>query len=113
MTETKPHQFEKEVVKAAGNNEYVEGQRVKIGQVLHITHLAGKFDNCATSEYVVLGYYDGHGYKEIYKGAPTVASDFVHWNGHIWLREGQYVYAYFADVATGERMTLRADGEYA
>lgn len=112
MAETKPHQFEKAYGYATGAPKYLHGLRVKTGQVLKITHLAATFANCATTEYVVVGYWNGHEYKELYKGAPAVASDLVHWNGEIYLRENQYVYAYFADVANGEKMTLQAEGKF-
>ena len=112
MTETKPHQFEKDRVYATGESKYLEGKRVQIGEVLHITHIAGTFENLGTTEYVVLGYWNGHAYVELHKDNPEVASDFIHWNGDVWLREGQYVYAYFADVADGEKMKLRAEGKY-
>jgi len=112
MSDTKPHQFEKDFVYTTGLSKYFEGYRVKTGEVLHITHIAATFENLATTEYAVLGYYNGHAYVELYKGTPAVTSDFVHWNGDVWLREGQYVYAYFADVANGEKMKLRAEGEY-
>jgi len=112
MSECKPHQFEKDFTMATGVDNHLKGTRVKTGQILHITHLAGMFDNCATTEYVVLGYFNGHSYTELYKGKSAVASDYVHWNGDVWLREEQYVYAYFADVANGEVMRLRAEGRW-
>jgi len=112
MTETKPHQFEKDFVYVTGLSKYLEGKKVRTGEVLHITHIAGTFENLATSEFVELGYYNGHGYVPLHKDNPENTSDYVHWNGDIWLREGQYIYAYFADVADGEKMKLRAEGEY-
>jgi hypothetical protein len=112
MTETKPHQFEKDFVYVTDLSKYLDGKRVRTGEVLHITHIAGTFENLATSEFVELGYWNGHAYVPIHKDNPENASDYVHWDGNIWLREGQYVYAYFTDVANGEKMKLRAEGKY-
>jgi len=112
MTEIKVHQFEKDLAFATGHDNYIIGQRVKTGQVLKITHIAGGFDELATTEYAVLGYYNGHAYIPLKKGAPTVTGDLIHWDGEIWLREQQYVYAFLTDVANGEVMRLRVLGKY-
>jgi hypothetical protein len=112
MAEIKPHQFEKDLAFTTGLDNKLLGARCKIGQILHITHIAGAFVNCATTEYIVLGYYNGHAFTELHKDKPAVTSDYVHWNGDVWLREGQYIYAYYADVASGEVMRLRAEGKY-
>lgn len=112
MSETKVHQFEKDFTFATGNDNHIFGQRVKTGQVLRITHISGGFTNIATTEYVELGFYDGHSYKPLHKDKPAVTGDLIHWDGEILLREQQYVYAYLADVANGEVMKLRAYGEY-
>lgn len=112
MSETKIYQLEKDKVFKTGESTYLEGARVKTGEVLHVTHIAGTFENCATTEYVVLGYWNGHAYVELKKGKPAVAGDMVHWDGEVWLREQQYVYAYFAAVANDEKMRLRAQGKY-
>lgn len=112
MSELRVHQFEKDLAKATGIEERLFGTRVRTGEVLHITHISGAFTNCATTEYIVLGYYNGHAYVEVYKGKPAVTSDFVHWNGDIWLIEGQYIFAYFADVASDEVMRLRSEGKW-
>jgi len=112
MTGTRPHQFEKDLIWRTGDSKYLEGKRVKTSEVLHITHISGTFENLATTEFVELGYWNGHAYVPIHKDNPENTSDYVHWNGDIWLREGQYIYAYFADVANGEKMKLRAEGKY-
>jgi len=112
MTETKPHQFEKDFVYTTGLSKYLHGYKVKAGEVLRITHIGGTFEGLATTEFVELGYYNGHAYVPIYKDNPENISDYVNWTGNLWLREGQYVYAYFADVADGEKMKLRAEGRY-
>jgi hypothetical protein len=110
MEETKIFETEKDMVFATGDSNKVEMRRLETGQVLLVTHLAGTFENCAASEYVELGYWNGHAYIPLYKDKPAVASDYVFWDGAIYLREGQYLYAYFADVADGEKMKLRANG---
>ena len=112
MSTVKPYQLEKDVVYATGKSKYLEGDKVKAGKILRVTHIAGTFENLATTEYVAIGYWNGHAYIEIKKDNPEVASDFVHWDGNLWLREGQYVYAYFADVANAEKMRLRAEGRW-
>ena len=112
MSETKVHQFEKDLAFATGLDNHIIGQRVKTNQVLRITHISGTFDNIATTEYVVLGFWNGHAYIELAKDKPAVTGDIVHWDGEIILREQQYIYAYLADVANGEVMRLRAYGEY-
>jgi hypothetical protein len=112
VTETKVHQFEKDLTFKTGDDNHITGQRVKTGQTLHITHIAGGFDQLATTEYVVLGYWNGHGYVPLKKDKPAATGDLIHWDGDVWLREQQYVYAYMADVANGEVMRLRAHGKY-
>jgi hypothetical protein len=112
MSETKVHQFEKDLPFKTGDDTHIFGQRVKTGQVLLITHISANFDNIATTEYVELGYYNGHAYVPLYKGEPPTTGDFVHWDGSVWLREQQYVYAYLPNVADGEVMRLRTQGEY-
>jgi hypothetical protein len=110
MSETKIFEAEKDKVFATGDSNKLEMKRLETGQVLLVTHLAGTFENLATTEYVVLGYWNGHAYIPLYKAKPDVASDYIFWDGSIYLREGQYLYAYFADVANGEMMKLRANG---
>lgn len=112
MSETRVHQFEKDLPFKTGDDNHIVGQRVKTGQVLKITHIAGGFDELATTEYVVLGFWNGHAYVPLKKAAPAVIGDLIHWDGEIWLREQQYVYAYLADVANGEVMRLRVQGKY-
>ena len=112
MSETKPYQDEKDIKYAAGVSKYVEGKKVKEGQVLHVTHISGTFENIATTEYIEMGYWNGHAYIPVYKATPSVIGDPVHWNGDIWLREQQYIYIYCADVASGEVMKLRAEGRW-
>ena len=112
MSETKVHQFEKDLAFKTGDDTHIFGQRAKTGQVLQITHISANFDNIATTEYVELGYYNGHAYIPLAKDKPAVIGDYVHWDGAIFLREQQYVYAYLADVANGEVMRLRAQGIY-
>jgi len=112
MSETKPHQFEKDFAFADGHARYLTGQRIKTGQVLRITHLSGTFQNCATTEYIELGYWNGHEYVSLKKDKPAVAGDMVHWDGEAYLRENQYYYVYCADVAATEVMKLRANGKW-
>ena len=112
MSQVRVHQFEKNLVKQSGIENRLVGTRVKTGQVLKVTHIAGAFDNCATSEYIELGYWNGHEYVELKSAVPAATSKFVHWDGEVYLREGQYIYAYYADVASDEVMKLRANGEY-
>jgi hypothetical protein len=112
VSETKVHQFEKDLAFATGLENHIIGQRVKTGKVLRITHISASFDNIATTEYVVLGFWNGHSFIPLAKDKPPQTSDFVHWDGEILLREQQYIYAYLADVANGEVMRLRAYGEY-
>jgi len=108
----KAYQVEEDLAYATGKAKYLEGDPVEAGKVVRVTHMAGTFQNAAITEYVVLGYHNGHAYVELYKAKPAVAGDFVHWTGEVWLREGQYAYAYFADVADGELMRLRAEGRW-
>jgi len=112
MSETKPHQFERDSTFLTGQPQYLTGQKVKPGQILKLTHLAGTFENCATTEYIELGYYNGHEYVPIKKDKPAVAGDLIHWDGEVYLRENQYYYVYCADVANGELMKLRANGKW-
>lgn len=110
--EVKPYQEELDLAFSTGHSEYLDGAKVKPGRILKVTHIAGSFANIATTEYVQLGYYNGHAYVELKKDKPAVASDFVHWDGEVYLREDQYIFAYFADVADGEIMKLRAQGRW-
>jgi len=113
MSETrKPYQEEKDLVYVTGKSKYLEGEKVPIGKVLRVSHISGQFENCATSEYVELGYYNGHAYVPLKKDVPAVAGDPVHWNNNVWLREEQYPYAYFTNVANGEKMKLRVEGRW-
>ena len=110
MSEVKVFTDEQEVQYATGKSAYLEGERLKPGQVVKLTHLSAKFQNIATTEYVEVGYWNGHSYVELKKAAPAVIGYFVHWDGEIYLREEQYIYAYLADVADGEKMTLKGLG---
>lgn len=110
MSEPKVYELEKDRVFATGKSTYLESDALKTGQMLEVTHIAGTFENLATTEYVELGYWNGHAHIPLYKGKPAVASDYIFWDGSISLREGQYIYAYLADVADGEKMKLRANG---
>jgi len=112
MTCTKVHQFEKDLAFATGKDNHIIGQRVKTGQHLRITHISGGFDELATTEYVTLGYWNGHAYVPLHKDNPEATGNLIHWDGEVILREQQYVYAYMPDVADGEVMRLRANGEY-
>jgi hypothetical protein len=112
MNQVKPYQFEEDKVYKTGGSKYLEADRVQRGEVVRITHIGGSFENIATTEYVELGYWNGHAYVPLYKGKPPETGDYVHWKSNLWLREGQYVYAYFADVANDEKMKLRAEGRY-
>jgi len=111
-TEVKPYQEELDLAFTTGHSKYLDGAKVKPGRILKVTHIAGTFENVAATEYVQLGYWNGHAYVELKKAVPTVASDFVHWDGEVYLREDQYVSIYFADVADGEMMKLRAQGKW-
>jgi hypothetical protein len=110
MSETKIFETEKDKEFVAGQSHYLEMRRLETGQILEVTHLAGTFANIATTEYVELGYWNGHAYIPLHKDKPAVTGDYVFWDGSIYLREGQYLYAYFADVADTEKMKLRANG---
>jgi len=110
MSEAKIYEVEKDRVFATGKSTYIEADSLETGQMLSVTHIAGTFENLATTEYVELGYWNGHAYVPLYKGKPDVASDYIFWDGEIYLREGQYIYAKLADVANGEKMKLRANG---
>jgi len=112
MSETIVHQFEKDVVFRTGDDGYIRGKRLKTGEVLRLTQLSASFENLATTEYVELGYWNGHAYIPLETKAPAKTSGFGHWIGEVYLREGQYYYAYFSDVANGEKMKLRANGEW-
>lgn len=112
MSQVKSYQEEKAVKYSASLGNRVHGEKVKTGKTLRVTHMSGKFDNVQTTEYIELGYYNGHAYVPLKKDKPAVAGDPVHWNGNVWLREGQYVYAYFADVAADEVMRLNAEGRW-
>src|SRR3972149_9309801 len=110
MSKVKVYQDEVDVLYGAGISKYVEGLKVGLSQTLHVTHVSGRFDNVATTEYVEIGYWNGHAYIPVYKALPAVTGDPIHWNGDLWLRENQYIYVYCADVASGEVMRLRAEG---
>lgn len=110
MSEAKIYEEEKDRLFATGHENHLESDTLETGQILEVTHIAGTFENLATTEYVELGYWNGHAFIPLYKGKPAVTSDFVFWDGAIYLREGQSIYAYFADVASGEKMKLRANG---
>jgi hypothetical protein len=112
VSSNKPEPYAAEKIHkwATGGSLYLLDDPLKPGEVVRVTHLAGKFDNVATTEYIVLGYYNGHAYVELYKAKPAVAGDWVHWNGNVWLREGQYAYVYTADVANAEKQYLIVDG---
>lgn len=112
MSKVEVYQVEKDKVFKTGESRYLAGDKVETGRVVWLRHISGSFENIATSEYVELGYWNGHAYVPLFTGAPAKAGDFVHRNINIWLREHQYVYAYFADVANDEKMKLRAEGRY-
>jgi len=112
MAARKPYQLEKDLVYDTGKSKYLEGEKVQIGKVLRLSHISGQFENCTTGEYVEIGYWNGHAYVPLKKAAPGVAGDPVHWHNPLWIREEQYVYVYFADVANGEKMKLRAEGRW-
>ena len=111
-SEVKPYQEELDLAFSTGHSKYLDGAKVKPDKILKVTHIAASFANIAATEYVQLGYYNGHAYVELKKAVPAVASDYVHWDGEVYLREDQYVFAYFADVANGEMMNLRAQGRW-
>ena len=112
MEKGKPYQLEKDVVFTTGKSNRVEGDKLKTGEVLRVTHMAGCFENIGLNEEVELGYYNGHAYTVIHRDTPKVAGCPVMWNGNVWLREEQYLYATFVDVADGEKMKLRAEGHW-
>lgn len=110
MSECVPYQSEKDVVYATGKAKYIEDDAVEVGHSRRITVISGTFEGLATTEFIELGYWNGHAYVPIWKDNPENASDYVHWTGNLWLREGQYVYAYCADVVNGEKIKLRVQG---
>ena len=113
MNETKkPYQSEKDLVYVTGKSTYLHDDKVETGKLLRVTYISGMFENLATTEYVQLGYFNGHAYIPLHKDKPAVASDPINWNGDIWLREEQFIYAYFADVANGEKMKLQVAGHW-
>jgi hypothetical protein len=112
MDETKIFETEKDSVFATGQSVYLEDDKLETAQLLNVTHIAGTFENIAVTEYVELGYYNGHAYIPLHKDKPAVIGDYVFWDGSIYLREGQYIYAKLADVANGEKMKLRANGAW-
>ncbi len=112
MSCVKPYQEEKDELYDSGHGNYLKGIVLKTGEKLHVTQISGTFVNCATTEYVEMGYHNGHAYVPLHKDKPANTSDFVHWKGDLFLREGQCVYVYLADVASGERMKLRAEGRW-
>jgi hypothetical protein len=112
MANYKPYQEEKDVKYTTGKSKYLHGEKVEPNKVLRVSHISGQFENCQTTEYIELGYYNGHAYVPLKKVTPAVAGDPVHWNNNVWLREGQFVYIYCADVANGEKIKLRAEGRW-
>jgi hypothetical protein len=112
MSTKKVYQDEVDKEYASGVSKYVHGVTVREGELLHVTHISGTFDNIATTEYIEMGYYNGHAYIPVFKDNPEVAGDKVHWNGDLWLRDNQFVYIYCADVASGEHMKLNASGKW-
>ena len=112
ISECKVYQLEKDFTFATGKSTKIEGEKVPAGKVLRITHIMGDFGACKTSEYIELGYYNGHAYIPLKKAAPAIADTPVHWDGNVWLREEQFVYADMPDVANGELMKIRADGHW-
>jgi hypothetical protein len=112
VTETRVHQFEKDLAFRTGDDGYVRGKLLRAGEVLELTHLSGSFENIATSEYIEFGYWNGHAYVPIETVAPKKTSGYANWDGIVFLRENQYYYIYCADVANGEKMKLRANGQW-
>lgn len=112
MNEVKPYQSEKDRVFATGKSVFIEDDKVETGKILRVTHISGTFFGIANSEYVGLGYWNGHTYVPLHNAKPTTANGWVHWNGNLWLREGQHVYAYLVNVADGEKMKLRVHGRW-
>lgn len=112
MNDVKSYQSEKDRVYGTGKSKYLEDDRVATGKLLRVTHISGTFEGVTTTEYVELGYYNGHAYIPLKRDKPAQTSKEVHWNGNVWLREQQYVYAYLANVANGEKMKLRAEGRW-
>lgn len=110
MSTPKVYELEKDKLFAAGQSVYLASDSLETGQMLEVTHIAGTFENIANTEYVELGFWNGHAYIPLYKDKPSVAGDYVFWDGAIYLREGQYIYAKLSDVADGEKMKIRANG---
>lgn len=110
MSKEKLYQDEANLKFVTGKPAFVNGRRLREGERILVTKISGAFENCATSEYISLGYWDGHQYVEIKKDTPSVAGGFVHWNGKLRIREDQYLQVYCQDVANGELMRLRANG---
>ena len=113
MSEPKVYETEIDKTFATGQSNYAVSDILETGQMLEVTHIGATFENLATTEYIVLGYWNGHAYIPLYKGKPAVDGDYVFWDGSIYLREGQYIYAYCANVSNGEVMRLRANGLWA
>lgn len=112
MSVVKTYQIEKDVVYATGKLNRVTTDKLRTREIVRITHISGTFENCKTDEYVELGYWNGHAYVPLTRGKPDETGREIHWNGNIWLREEQYIYAYFAGVAAGEKMKLRTEGRW-
>jgi len=117
MTETKPHQFEKTFTYEAGADKHFTAYKVRVGEVLKITHIMAGHNDLSDTQYAELGYWNGHAYKPLHYGKPPISGGadhggMVHWNGEVWLREGQYIYAYFPDIAGEETVQLQAEGKF-
>lgn len=109
-----PKSYEEEIdfQFVTGGSNTIVSKPLQTGEMIQVTHIGATFQNIATTEYVELGYYNGHAYIPLYKGVPPETGDYVFWDGAIYLREGQFLYAYLKDVENGEVMKLRANGEW-
>jgi len=112
LSEVKPYYNEKDLPYATGKSKYLEDDKVETGKVLRVTYITGSFENVATTEYVELGLWNGHAYVPLKRDKPTETSGAVALTCEIWLSEGQCIYAYFPDVADGEKMKLRVMGRW-
>lgn len=108
----KSYQLEKDRVFATGQNTYIKGDKVPAGKLLRVTHISGHHEDVKDDEPVELGYWNGHAYVPLTKAYPEDNNLPVHWNGNVWLREEQFVYANLSTVANGEKMKLRAEGRW-
>ncbi len=110
ITPHRTFQDEKAVVYSTGKSVYLHSDKVPEGRTLHVLHVSASFENCATTEYIELGYWNGHAYVSVKLAKPAVASEPIRWLGDIRLKEGQFVYSKNTNVFNGEKMELWVEG---